>query len=110
MECITNSQEAAWLLSAFTGAAALGAAVQTGLLWRLAVSPHTADAIAHTLSIPPQRCRHWLELLQMMGVLADTAQGYVLSDPARTAIADGDRFLAESDELVTSELVLKWFR
>lgn len=45
-----------------------------------------------------------------MKCITNTAQEYALSEPAQTAIADGDRFLAESEELVKSELILNWFR
>lgn len=85
-----NSKEDVYalLFDAPTGSAALGAAIQTGLLWMLAGKPMDADAICQTLNIPGKRGHYWLQYLESFGVLENTSQGYIPTQLICSAILD----------------------
>lgn len=76
---LTNSREIEHLLEAHLPSAALGAALEIGLFWRLSDGPQSADQIAQLLGIPLERCRHWLDLLAGLGLLDSQEEGYSLS-------------------------------
>lgn len=85
MKKLTSPEEIQDLLEVATRSAALGAAVETGLLWRLAEKPQSGVSIARALHIPVRRCQYWLQLLEETGILKKTALKYELSDAARQA-------------------------
>ena len=66
--------------------AALGAAMELGLFWSLAEKPLPATEVAQSLNIPLNRCHHWLQILCKLGLLENTAGGYVPTMVAREAI------------------------
>lgn len=74
------------LLCASTASAALGAAIETGLLWLLADQRLDEDCIAQILNIPARRCSYWLQLLHSLGMLEKFPQGYTTSFLARIAL------------------------
>jgi hypothetical protein len=76
------------LWSAATAAAALGTAIETGLLWLLAEKPRLAEEIVQELSIPGKRGFYWLQLLEQLGILEDSPLGYSPSPLAKEAILD----------------------
>jgi hypothetical protein len=76
------------LLHAPAAAAALGAAITTGLLWMLAEKPLNGEEVVRALNIPGKRGHYWLQYLQSFGILETVPQGYVPSAVARTAILD----------------------
>jgi hypothetical protein len=43
--------------------AALGAAIETGLLWRLATKPMSAVEVAQAFNVPSKRCHYWLQVM-----------------------------------------------
>lgn len=88
MNQLTTPHEVTALLSATTGAAALGAAIETGLLWSLAEDPLPAFEVARRLGIPARRCQYWLQYLCELGILADGPHGYSPSAVATEAILD----------------------
>lgn len=75
-------------LQAYTDSAALGVAMELGLFWLLAEQPLDAPGVAQALSIPMNRCSYWLQLLEGMGLIDQTTQGYAPSSAAHTAILD----------------------
>jgi SAM-dependent methyltransferase len=77
------------VLGASVTAAAVGAALERGLFWMLAAEPRTPPALARELGIPEARCRHWLETLASIGLLAEVGDGFELSPVGRTAIIEG---------------------
>lgn len=88
MNQLTTPQEVTALLSATTAAAALGAAVETGLLWDLAENPLSAPEVSRRLAIPERRCQYWLQCLCELGILTDAPPGYSPSAIAKEAILD----------------------
>lgn len=76
------------LMNSTTPSAALGAAIETGLLWQLAAGPMHAPEVAQALNIPGKRCYYWLQLLNTIGILEDGLNGYAPSPLAREAILD----------------------
>lgn len=74
------------LLCASTASAAVGAAIETGLLWLLADRHLDEECIAQTLNIPAKRCSYWLQLLHSLGILERFPQGYTTSFLARIAL------------------------
>jgi len=76
------------LWNAATPAAVLCAAIETGLLWLLAEKPLNAAEIVHSLGIPGKRGYYWLQLLEKIGILENTPQGYIPSSVARRAILE----------------------
>ncbi len=76
------------LVDGYAAAAATGAAMERGLFWILTDEPMPAAVVADTLGMPVERCRPWLELVARLGLLDRSAEGYVTSATARTAILD----------------------
>lgn len=76
------------LMNSTTPAAALGAAIETGLLWQLAGKPMSAPEIVQALNIPGKRGYYWLQLLESIGILDHGANSYSPSSLAREAILD----------------------
>ncbi len=81
-----TTQDILELMSANVPSAALGAAMELGVFWLLAERPLSAAGVAQSLSIPLNRCHHWLEILCKLGLLASGAEGYAPSITARKAI------------------------
>lgn len=77
-----------FLKNSATPAAALDAAIETGLLWQLAEKPLSASQAAQALKIPGKRCHYWLQLLNTMGILDHGSNGYSPSQLAREAILE----------------------
>ena len=76
------------LLSASTASAALGAAIETGLLWLLEDRRMDAESVAKALHIPLKRCHYWLQLLYSIGILEKVSAGYTSSFLTHAAILD----------------------
>jgi hypothetical protein len=68
--------------------AALGAAIETGLLWQLAERPMSAVEVAQALNIPGKRGHYWLQVLDELGILENGPAGYAPSSLAREAILE----------------------
>ncbi len=83
---ITSEADVDFYLEAYVGSAALGAALELGLLWLLAEKPLSAAGIAQELNIPIKRCRYWLQILSNMGLIDQVPGGYVPSSIAKSAI------------------------
>lgn len=83
---LTTPQEVNALWQAATPAAALGAAIETGLLWLLQKEPLAAPEIVRRLEIPGRRGYYWLQVLENIGVLEGGPQGYTPSRVVRDAI------------------------
>lgn len=73
---LTTKDDVYLLLKSTTWSAALGAAIETGLLWQLAAQPLSASEIVAGLSIPGKRGYYWLQLLEKMGILEQGQNGY----------------------------------
>lgn len=76
------------LLHAAAESAALGTAIETGLLWRLAETPMDEEGVAVTMNIPFKRCSYWLQFLHALGILEKSVQGYSPSALTRSAILE----------------------
>jgi len=87
MKPATTEQIFELLDGSFT-AAALGAAMELGLFWLLAEKPLSTPEVAGTLNIPMNRCQIWLQLLDEMGLLEKSPQGYLPSALARKTVLD----------------------
>jgi hypothetical protein len=74
------------LLHAAPASAALGAAIESGLIWLLAEKPQNVAEVARSLNIPAKRGHYWLQTLEQLGVLERVPQGYALSALAQEAI------------------------
>jgi SAM-dependent methyltransferase len=85
---LKTPEEVTALWRAATPAAALGAAIETGLLWRLREAPQSAAEIVRVLEIPGKRGYYWLQLLEQMGILEGGPQQYAPSDLARKAFLE----------------------
>lgn len=83
---LTTPQEVNALWQAATPAAALGAAIETGLLWLLQEEPLAAAEIVRRLEIPGRRGYYWLQVLEKIGVLEGGPHGYAPSRVVRDAI------------------------
>lgn len=88
MKPLNTKEDVYELFHAATAAAALGAAIETGLLWRLAEKPLDGDGVAQALNIPGKRGHYWLQFLHALGILEAVPQGYAPSAMVRTAILD----------------------
>lgn len=75
-------------LRAYLSSAALGAAMELGLFWKLADQPRSEQAVAHDLRIPLNRCRYWLEILAQLGLLEKQGERYTVSAVGRSTIID----------------------
>ncbi len=76
------------LLRAYLPSAALGAALELGLFWRLSAGPLSVEEVAQEWSIPPRRCHIWLEILAGLDLLAYLPEGYALTPRARREIIE----------------------
>ena len=83
---LTTNNEVYLLMRSTTPSAALGALIETGLLWQLEEKPLSAPEIIQSLNISGKRGYYWLQLLDMMGILDNGPNGYVPSDLVREAI------------------------
>ena len=81
-----NTEELLDLMNGSIPAAAVGAAMELGLFWLLAVKPLPVDEVARSLNIPLSRCQHWLQILGSLGLLEETPAGYAPSTVARQAV------------------------
>lgn len=88
MKKLTTKEDVNDLLHATTASAALGAAIQTGLLWMLADRPMTGEEVVQALKIPGKRGYYWLQYLQSFGALEEVPQGYIPSAAVCSAILD----------------------
>ena len=88
MKTLSTNEDVNTLLHVATAAAALGAAIKTGLLWMLAEKPMSGEEVAQALNIPGKRGHYWLQYLQSFGILETVPQGYIPSAVARSAILD----------------------
>lgn len=99
---LQTPQEVSALWQAATPAAALGAAIETGLLWMLDHHPLGATEIVGRLRIPGKRGYYWLQVLELLGIIERGPEGYTPSAITREAIlntrsADSWRHLAEDE-------------
>jgi len=74
------------LLNGYITSATVGAAIELGLFWLLDEKPLSASDVAESLSIPMNRCHHWLQLLCNLGLLDEGVDGYAPSIVARETI------------------------
>jgi SAM-dependent methyltransferase len=74
------------LLDGYIISSVLGTAMELGIFWLLAEKPLSTQDIAKTLSIPLNRCHNWLQLLCKIGLLEDSAEGYIPSSVAHQTI------------------------
>ena len=88
MKLLTKKEDVHALLEPAPAMAALRAAVTTGLLWMLAETPMSGEEISRALNLPGKRGYYWLQYLESFGILESTAQGYIPTPLARTAILD----------------------
>ena len=76
------------LLHAIPASAALGSAIETGLLWLLADKPLCAQEVVQTMHIPGKRGYYWLQYLEEIGILEQSPAGYSPSTSVREAILE----------------------
>lgn len=88
MKRLETKEDVYALLNTSINSAALGAAVETGLLWLLADKPMDAAGVAQKLNIPLRRCSYWLQILHVLGILEKVPQGYAPSALTRTSILE----------------------
>lgn len=88
MKTLNTVEDVRFLLHAPAASAALNAAITTGLLWRLAEQPMTAEAIVQALQLPGKRGYYWLQFLESFGALEFGPLGYAPSAVVRGAILD----------------------
>ncbi len=88
MKTLTTNEDVYTLLHAPAASAALGAAINTGLLWMLAEKPMNGEEVAQALNIPGKRSHYWLQYLQSFGILEKVPHGYIPSSVVHTAILD----------------------
>jgi len=74
------------LMNGYYVSAVLGAAMELGLFWLLAEKPLSAPNVAQSLNIPLNRCHHWLQSLDDLGLLEETNEGYTPTTLARETI------------------------
>ncbi|MDI6895494.1 MAG: methyltransferase [Bacillota bacterium] len=85
---LTTTADVLDLLGTCLVSAAVAAALESQLFWRLAEQPQTVGSVSEALGIPLKRCHHWLELLAGLGLLQRRDEAYVPSPTARAAILD----------------------
>jgi ubiquinone/menaquinone biosynthesis C-methylase UbiE len=88
MRRLNTKEDVYGLLYASAASAALGTAVETGLLWMLAEKPLDGATVAQTLNIPNKRCQYWLQFLHSLGILENNSGGVAPSALVREAILD----------------------
>lgn len=89
------------LLRAYVPSAALSAALELGVFWRLEEQPRTVGWIAQEFNIPLKRCYYWLELLASLNLLESQGEAYISSPLTRHAIMEG--YSPESWSLLAQE-------
>lgn len=85
---VTSDDEVFELMGAHVYAAALGAAMELGLFWRLAEQALDAAGVAQALGIPIRRCQYWLQLLTSLGLVEQGPGGYAPTSTAQVAILE----------------------
>lgn len=88
MNKLSTTEEIYGLMASSTASAALGTAIETGLLWSLAEKPSTAEEIIQSLKIPGKRGYYWLQYLESFGVLELGPEGYSPSNLIYEAILE----------------------
>lgn len=88
MNRLKTKEDLRGLLYASTASAALGAAIESGLLWLLADTTLSAPQIVEALRIPGKRGYYWLQLLEQIGILENGTDGYTTSDLVRQVILE----------------------
>jgi predicted O-methyltransferase YrrM len=83
---IATTDDVNELLGMYIASAALGAALELGLFWRLAEEPMLAKDVARIFGIPLNRCQCWLYLLTNLGLLDRRGETYAISSAAQTSI------------------------
>lgn len=74
------------LMGAHLPSAALNAALELGLFWRLADGPQSLEKLSREMDIPRKRCGYWLKLLVSLNLLGQEDGGlFYLTPLARTA-------------------------
>jgi predicted TPR repeat methyltransferase len=89
MECsvkLNTANDILELLESSVASAALGAAIELGLFWKLEFQPMNEQEIASALGIPRRRCAYWLQVLQNLNLLDLETTGYSPSSTARSCI------------------------
>ncbi|MFX0114748.1 MAG: methyltransferase [Candidatus Hodarchaeota archaeon] len=82
----TIKDEVLHQLRSYINSAALGAALELGLFWKLEKQPQDAASIANRLGIPVLRCQKWLTLLKYMGYLEKVSETYIPSSKSQESI------------------------
>lgn len=85
---LANTVDVSRLMGAYLPSAAVNAALELGLFWRLLDGGRSAEQIAEELDIPTARCQHWLALLAGLGLLEHEDDGFTLSDAAMNSIIE----------------------
>lgn len=83
---LNTKEDVLELLRAYVPSAALCAALEQQLFWRLEEQPLTAEKVAQEFNIPRRRCYFWLELLANYDLLERRGDTYAPSTLARCAI------------------------
>src|SRR5688572_20367534 len=90
---LSTTQDIFDYLHAHVTSAALNAALELGLFWRLAERARTDADVAAEYGLPLARCRAWLDVLVSLGLLdqggSPDPRTYHVSKTAQTAILDG---------------------
>lgn len=100
---LTSTDDVIELMDAYLPAAALGAAIERGLFWRLVDGPEPVDVLAAALDVPPRRCLHLCRLLAELGLLELDDHGVALSPVARSEIVE--TFTPEGWAVYASDLL-----
>ena len=66
--------------------AAVGAALELGLFWRIEVRPLPVNSLAAAMGIAAGRCAAWLRVLADAGLVEESADGFGPTEVARRAI------------------------
>lgn len=88
MKKLNTKEDVYRLIYGATASAALGTAIETGLLWMLAEKPMDGAGVVEALAIPGKRGYYWLQLLENIGILENGPDGYTPSSLAREAILE----------------------
>lgn len=88
MKKLIDKEDLTALLYASSYSLALGAAIETGLVQILAEKPIDAKSIVKALDIPGKRGYYWLQILQELGILEMTPEGFALSQLIITTIVE----------------------
>lgn len=91
MKKLTTKEDISNLLTSSVASMALGASIETGLLYMLAEKPMSGEEVAQAMNIPGKRGHYWLQLLEGLGILDMDSQGYVPSSLTRSVFLDANR-------------------